>query len=91
MSQSERLQIITGSDAPQTLAHLGGQGKLIASIPFPSPNYNHSTSPYARPSDFHDSQHYRAWINNVKKSIKEDDFIDIPNHFTRFFSYVKFY
>ena len=47
MSQSERLQIITGTDAPQTLAHLGGQGKLITLVPFPSPNQNHSTSPYA--------------------------------------------
>ena len=91
MSQSERLQIITGTDAPQSLDHLRGVGKLIALVPFPSPNYNHSTSAYARPSDFHDSQHYRAWINTIKKSIKEDDSINIPNHFTRFFSYVEFY
>ena len=91
MSQSEQLQIITGTDAPQSLDHLSGQGKLIAQVPFPSPNYNHSTSAYARPSDFHDSQHYRAWINTIKKSIKEDDSINIPNHFTRFFSYVEFY
>ena len=91
MSQSERLQIITGTDAPQTLAHLGGQGNLIAQVPFPSPNYNHSTSPYARPSDFKDNQHYRTWIKAMKKSIKEDDSIDIPNHFTRFFSYIEFY
>ena len=27
----------------------------------------------------------------IKKSIKEDNSIDIPNHFTQFFSYVKFY
>ena len=91
MSQSEQLQIITGTDAPQSLAHLSGQGKLIALVPFPSPNYNHSISAYARPSDFCDSQHYRAWISMVKKSIKEDDSINIPNHFIRFFSYVEFY
>ena len=82
MSQSEQLQIITGTDAPQSLAHLSGQGKLITVVPFPSPNYNHSTSAYTQTSDFRDSQHYRAWINTVKKSIKEDDSIDIPNHFT---------
>ena len=91
MSQSERLQIITGTDVPQSLTHLSGQGKLITLVPFPSPNYNHSTSAYAQPSDFHDSRHYQAWINTVKKSIKEDDSIDIPNHFTRFFSYIEFY
>ena len=34
---------------------------------------------------------YRRWLSDVKKSIKEDDSINIPNHFTRFFSYVKFY
>ena len=27
----------------------------------------------------------------MKKSIKEDNSIDIPNHFTQFFSYVEFY
>ena len=27
----------------------------------------------------------------MKKSIKEDNSINIPNHFTQFFSYVKFY
>ena len=27
----------------------------------------------------------------MKKSIKEDDSIDIPNHFTQFFSYIEFY
>ena len=91
MSQSERLQIITGTDAPQSLAHLRGVGNLIAQVPFPSPNHNHSTSPYTRPSDFIDSQHYQTWIKAMKKSIKEDDSIDIPNHFTRFFSYVEFY
>ena len=91
MSQSERLQIITRTDAPQSLAHLSRVGKLIALVPFPSPNHNHSTFAYTRPSDFHDSQHYQAWINTVKKSIKEDDSIDIPNHFIRFFSYIEFY
>ena len=91
MSQSEQLQIITGTDAPQTLAHLGGQVNLIAQVPFPSPNYNHSTSPYARPSDFKDNRHYWTWIKTMKKSIKEDDSINIPNHFTQFFSYIKFY
>ena len=82
MSQSERLQIITGTDAPQTFAHLGGQGNLIAQVPFPSPNYNHSTSPYAQPSDFKDNRHYWTWIKTMKKSIKDDNSIDIPNHFT---------
>ena len=47
MSQSERLQIITGTDAPQSLDHLSGVGKLIALVPFPSPNYNHSKSAYS--------------------------------------------
>ena len=91
MSQSERLQIITGTDAPQSLAHLGGQGNLIAQVPFPSPYYNHSTSPYARPSDFKDNRDCQSWIKAMKKSIKEDNSINIPNHFTQFFSYVKFY
>ena len=91
MSQSERLQIITGTDAPQSLDHLGGVGKLIALVPFPSPNYNHSKSAYARPSDFRTSREYRSWVSNVKKSIKEDNSIDIPNHFIRFFSYIEFY
>ena len=91
MSQSERLQIITGTDAPQSLDHLSGVGKLITLVPFPSPNYNHSKSAYARPSDFHTSRDYRQWLSDVKKSIKEDDSIDIPNHFIQFFSYVKFY
>ena len=91
MSQSEQLQIITGTDVPQSLAHLSRQGKLIALVPFPSPNYNHSTSAYTRPSDFCDSWHYQAWINTVKKSIKEDNSIEIPNHFTQFFSYIEFY
>ena len=91
MSQSERLQIITGTDAPQSLDHLSGVGKLIALVPFPSPNQNHSKSAYARPSDFRTSRDYRRWLSDVKKSIKEDDSIDIPNHFTRFFSYVEFY
>ena len=80
-----------GLDAPQTLDHLSGVGKLIALVPFPSPNHNHSKSAYARPSDFRTSQDYRSWLSNVKKSIKEDDSIDIPNHFIRFFSYVEFY
>ena len=91
MSQSERLQIITGTDAPQSLAHLGGVGKLIALVPFPSPNHNHSKSAYARPSDFRTSRDYRAWLSTMKKSIKEDDSIDIPNHFIQFFSYIEFY
>ena len=91
MSQTERLQIITGTDAPQSLDHLSGVGKLIALVPFPSPNHNHSKSAYAQPSDFRTSQDYRAWLSNVKKSIKEDDSIDIPNHFIQFFSYVEFY
>ena len=91
MSQSERLQIITGTDAPQTLDHLSGSGKLIAQVPFPSPNDNHSKSAYARPSDFCTSRDYRRWLADVKKSIKKDDSIDIPNHFIRFFSYVEFY
>ena len=91
MSQSERLQIITGTDAPQTLDHLSGVGKIIALVPFPSPNHNHSKSAYTRPSDFCTSPDYRRWLADVKKSIKEDDFIDIPNHFIRFFSYVEFY
>ena len=91
MSQSEQLQIITGTDAPQSLNHLSGVGKLIALVPFPSPNYNHSKSAYARPSDFHTSHNYRRWLSDVKKSIKEDDSIDIPNHFIQFFSYVEFY
>ena len=91
MSQSERLQIITGTDAPQSLDHLSRQGNLIALVPFPSQNYNHSTSAYAQPSDFCDSRHYRAYIKTIKKSIKEDNSIDIPNHFTQFFSYVEFY
>ena len=91
MSQSERLQIITGTDAPQSLAHLGGQGNLIAQVPFPSPNYNHSTSPYTRPSDFKDNRDYWSWIKAMKKSIKEDNSINIPNHFTQFFSYIESY
>ena len=91
MSQSEWLQIITGTDAPQSLAHLGGVGNLIAHVPFPSPNYNHSTSPYTWPSDFKDNQHYRTWIKAMKKSINEDDSTDIPNHFIWFFFYVEFY
>ena len=91
MSQSERLQIITGTDAPQSLDHLSGVGKLIASVPFPSPNHNHSKSAYAQPSDFRTSHDYRRWLADIKKSIKEDDSIDIPNHFIRFFSYVEFY
>ena len=91
MSQSERLQIITGTDAPQTLDHLSGVGKLIALVPFPSPNHNHPKSAYARPSDFRTSRDYRRWLSDVKKSIKEDDSIDIPNHFIQFFSYVEFY
>ena len=91
MSQSERLQIITGTDAPQSLDHLSGVGKLIALVPFPSPNQNHSKSTYARPSDFCTSHDYRRWLADIKKSIKEDDSIDIPNHFIQFFSYIKFY
>ena len=91
MSQSEELQIITGTDAPQSLAHLRGLGNLISNVPFPSPSYNHSTSPYARPSDFKSDQHYWDWIKAMKKSIIEDDSIDIPNHFTQFFSYIEFY
>ena len=90
MSQSEQLQIITGTDVPQSLDYLGGVGKLIALVPFPSPNYNQSKSAYARPSDFRTSREYRSWVSNVKKSIKEDS-IDIPNHFIRFFSYIEFY
>ena len=91
MSQSERLQIITGTNAPQSLAHLGGQGNLIAQVPFPSPNYNHSTSPYTRPSDFKNNWDYWSWIKAMKKSIKEDNSINIPNHFTQFFSYIESY
>ena len=91
MSQSERLQIITGTDAPQSLDHLSGVGKLIALVPFPSPHHNHSKSANARPSDFRTSRDYRRWLADVKKSIKEDDSIDIPNHFIQFFSYVEFY
>ena len=91
MSQSEQLQIITGTNAPQSLDHLSRVGKLIALVPFPSPNHNHSTSAYARPSDFCTSRDYRKWLSDVKKSIKEDDSINIPNHFTRFFSYIEFY
>ena len=91
MTQSERLQIIMGTDAPQSLDHLGGAGKLIALVPFPSSNHNHSKSAYARPSDFQTSRDYRSWLSNVKKSIKEDDSINIPNHFIQSFSYVEFY
>ena len=91
MSQSEQLQIITGTDVPQSPDHLSGVGKLIALVPFPSPNQNHSKSAYARPSDFCTSRDYRRWLSDVKKSIKEDDSIDIPNHFIRFFSYIEFY
>ena len=76
---------------PQSLDHLSGVGKLIALVPFPSPNHNHSKSAYARPSDFCTSRDYRAWLSNIKKSIEEDNSINIPNHFTRFFSYVEFY
>ena len=64
---------------------------MIALVPFPSPNHNHSKSAYAQPSDFCTSHDYRRWLADVKKSIKEDDSIDIPNHFIRFFSYVEFY
>ena len=91
MSQTERLQIITGTDAPQSTAHLGRYGGLIAMVPFPSPNLNHSTSPYARPSDFDDERDLRHHLASIRHSALKDDCIDIPNHFTRFFSYVKFY
>ena len=64
---------------------------MITLVPFPSPNYNHSKSAYVQPSDFCTSRDYRQWLADVKKSIKEDDSIDIPNHFIRFFSYVEFY
>ena len=70
MSQSERLQIITGTDAPQTLDHLSGVGKLIALVPFPSPNHNHSKSAYARPSDFRTSHNYRRWLADVNVKLE---------------------
>ena len=91
MSQTECLQIITGTDAPQSTAHLGRYGGLIAMVPFPSPKINHSKSPYARPSDFDDERDLRHYLASIRHSALKDDCIDIPNHFIRFFSYVEFY
>ena len=91
MSQTERIQIITGTDAPQSTTHLGRYGGLIAMVPFPSPNPNHSTSPYARPSDFDDERDLRHYLASIRHSALKDDCINIPNHFIRFFSYVEFY
>ena len=64
---------------------------MIAMVPFPSPNPNHSTSPYARPSDFDDERDLRHYLVSIRHSALKDDCIDIPNHFIRFFSYVEFY
>ena len=52
MPQTDRLQIITRTSAPQSVDHLGRYGNMIAEVPFPSPNYNHSSTPYTRPKDF---------------------------------------
>ena len=91
MPQTERLQIITGTSAPQSTDHLGRFGQVIAEAPFPSPNYNHSSTPYAHLEDFSGETDYRHYLRGICFSIIRDDSIDIPNHFTRFFSYVEFY
>ena len=91
MPQTDRLQNITGTSAPQSVDHLGRYGNMIAEVPFPSPNYNHSSTPYARPEDFSGETDYRHYLWGIRFSIKRDDSINIPNHFSRFFSYVEFY
>ena len=91
MPQTDILQNITGTSAPQSTDHLGRYGQMIAEVPFPSPNYNHSTTPYAHPEDFSSETNYHHYLRGICFSIIRDDSIDIPNHFTRFFSYVEFY
>ena len=91
MHQTERLQIITRTSAPQSTDHLGRFGQVIMEAPFPSPNFNHSSTPYAHLEDFSGETDYRHFLQGIHFSIIRDDSIDIPNHFTRFFSYVEFY
>ena len=91
MPQTERLQIITGISAPQSTAHLGRYSNLIAEVPFPLKIYNHSTSPYAHPEDFVSTTDYNVYLMNIHLSIRADDSINIPEHFTKFFSYIEFY
>ena len=89
--QTERLPIITGTSASQSTDHLGRFGQVIAEAPFPSPNYNHSSTPYTHLEDFSRETDYCHYLWGICFSIIRDDSIDIPNHFIRFFSYVEFY
>ena len=91
MPQTERLQIITRTSAPQSTDHLGRFGQVITEAPFPSPNYDHSSSPYTHLEDFNGETNYRHYLQGICFSIIRDNSIDIPNHLMRFFSYVKFY
>ena len=62
MPQTDKLQNITGTSAPQSITHLGRHGKLIAEVPFLSPNYNHSPSPYTHPEDFNGKTDYYHYL-----------------------------
>ena len=62
MPQTERLQIITGTSAPQSTDHLGRFGQVIEEAPFHSPNYNHSSTPYTFPEDFSGETYYRHYL-----------------------------
>ena len=91
MPQTDRLQIITGTPAPQSTDHLGRFGQVIAEAPFLSLNYNHSSTPYVRPKDISRETDYCHYLWGICFSVIRDDSINIPNHFTRFFSYIEFY